>query len=219
MANILVLVPMKKNMHEELKRINFNIILTMIASTSHNCSVVIEHSGSDAGLPPHPARASHVGRIRYDMIAKHLHAHDYVFWLDADIVSVNPPKLLEYLVNLSEGTHITAPAVMLQNKNCWYDTAGFIHNEKRGKRTPPYWEGIQATKGVVELNGSVGCVYLVPSKYYTKTDSDFVVENPLFTEHYPVCSYARTQGAKLLVNLDLEVHHAWLPQYGEAWHK
>ena len=160
----------------------------------------------------------------------------HVIWMDADIVRYEP-DLFERLVETSiKYNAVTAPCIFLDDSNGkvparrWYDTAGFIDNNQRAVIYHPWFAGVKPAEGLpwpqqafvpygteYEVDGSVGCVYCVPWEVYTDGASHHFV-NPTVTEHYPVCQHARTMGKKLLVCLELEVYHAYLPDYGEAFH-
>lgn len=151
----------------------------------------------------------------------------HVLWMDADIISY-APDLCERLLITSTALHsVVAPCVLLdgaERGKCyshrWYDTAGFVYNNHTAQTnfpwfpiSGPWWEN-----SLVEMNGSVGCVYIVPWTVYNTGGKYAVPDDLRFTEHYPVCQHAIRMGYKLLVDLQQTVYHAFLPDFGIKFH-
>lgn len=183
----------------------------------------------------HADRARHISSIRNAMIlevatAVGLHTAladlTHVIWMDADVVRY-PEDLFYRLLDISDKHNaVTAPKVLLDDTNGrtppgrWYDTAGFIHKGQRAGLWFPYFLGERNDKPLpelMELDGSVGCVYCVPWRVYAEGACHHF-DTETTTEHYSVCQHARRMGLKLLVLTEAAAYHAYLPDYGEAFH-
>lgn len=158
------------------------------------------------------------------LIDKHLRPkHDYVLWLDVDLVSV-PRDLIEQLLSVStEG--IVAPFVFVEktsphampdfNSGGWfYDVGGFKRNGMFADAWPPYFS--QMNGNVMEME-SVGCCYIVPAYLYHPYGLRYAPKGNE-VEHLSFCDAARAIGVQIFANPALKVEHAFLPKYGEAWH-
>jgi GT2 family glycosyltransferase len=160
---------------------------------------------------------------RNELIARHLQPwHTHVLWLDVDIIEI-PPDLVERLLAVSDenGGAIVAPmvwmekvgdgAVSLQHGGWFYDTGGFVKNGERAS----FLDGVPGEEAVAEMD-SVGCVYLAPAQLYR--DGAKYRPRGDEVEHLSFCRQAREWGVKVLAVRDLNVTHAYLPNYGERWH-
>jgi glycosyltransferase involved in cell wall biosynthesis len=136
--------------------------------------------------------------------------HDYVLWIDADIVEY-PPDLLTRLYNANPGG-IAAPAPLVEDTELFYDTYGFIENGDYVSAHPPYFK---STDRFVHLD-CVGCTYLIPaSLYHTGVRYSATPER---TEHESVMRQARHENISIVCDRELIIYHANLPKYGLAWH-
>jgi len=230
MNNILMLVPMKPNLHPALKarcRENCDRIRKL---SHHLVEVVIDESGpGDGHVKTLEERVTHTSAIKNAMIAKYLNRArcSHVFWMDSDIWYISP-MIIDNLLQRSEGHEILAPCVMgwfpirlpntLAKCGSWYDTAGFV--TMKGKNlnflSPHGYENQLDSTGRVEMDG-VGCVYLVPAEVYLAGAKHENV--PGFTDHLAICRFARRIGVKSYLVPDEFVFHAYLPDFGEALHK
>lgn len=183
----------------------------------------------------HVERARHISAVRNAMILDlatkagacyALAELTHVIWMDVDIVRYAPDLFFKLLLVSTEHNAVTAPRVLLDDSSGkthpgrWYDTAGFIHRGMRATLGFPWFTGERNDEPLPELlevDGSVGCVYCVPWKVYENGASHHF-DTERTTEHYPVCQFARRMGMKLLVLTKETAWHAYLPDYGEAFH-
>lgn len=140
--------------------------------------------------------------------------HDYVLWLDADLVEF-PPDLPQQLLTARRGgqqTNIIAPLVLIEGTTLFYDTHGF--RELHGARVqaePPYFQH----PGHDVLLASVGCCYLAPAWLYLSGIR--YAPTPNHTEHWSVMQAARDRGVAIHCYPEVVVYHANLPHYGQEF--
>ena len=159
------------------------------------------------------------------LINNHLRAdHDYVLWVDVDIVWY-PENLVESLLGIVDRYSrpiIVAPMVMVEkldpalppseeNGGWFYDVGGFIFRGEQTNRWYPHWPSTDAFLSM----DSVGACYLVPAFLYRQgvrycPEGDSV-------EHNSFMKLARQHGVQPIAHTKLEVHHAYLPKYGQWW--
>lgn len=160
-----------------------------------------------------------VGRARNHVIEQQLlRRHEYVLWIDADIVRY-PADILTTL-HAANPDGITAPAVMIEDDNKFYDWAAFVEQDDAGDLVTfspeaPYWrfpDRIQ--NGRLELAG-VGSMYLMPAWPYKLGARH--ADTP-WTDHWPICETVRRANSKVVCLTEVRVDHAELPRYGEPWH-
>lgn len=230
---VAILCPMRVDLPAAIVTKQFELLGNMVA---YNSSVDIHtHVCVDTWpeLPPggkHRDRAISIAEVRQAYIAR-IHGWatppSHVLWMDADIIGYKP-DLCERLLLASTAFHsVVAPCVFLdgaERGKCqthrWYDTAGFVYNNHTAQTlfpwfpiSGPWWENT-----LVELNGSVGCVYIVPWTVFNTGGKYTAPDDLRFTEHYPVCQHAIRMGYKLLVDLQQTVFHAYLPDFGIKFH-
>lgn len=148
--------------------------------------------------------------------------HDYVLWMDVDLVKV-PADLIEQLLKVSEEA-IVAPFVYVEKRNeyaqadwdnggWFYDTGGFCRGIEFAHPFWPHFQGYAG--GLIELS-SVGCCYIVPAWLYRKGLRYSVTGNEV--EHLSFCDSARQAGVRVFATDETHVLHAFLPRHGEQWH-
>jgi hypothetical protein len=148
-------------------------------------------------------------------------SHTHVLWLDVDLVDV-PADLIERLLVISK-TDIVAPFVFVETLNAlrgpsmdnggwFYDTGGFIQDGKEAEAFPPHFSG---NTRLMELD-SVGCCYLAPAWLYR--EGLRYEPNGDDVEHKSFMKAARERGVHVLATDSVQVKHAFLPRFGEAWH-
>lgn len=224
---ILVAIPLKPTLNLGLKRLAFEKAMALsTANAPHELTVQFDFRPV-AGLPGDNTPWSRVARARNALLdSVRVEAFDYVLWIDADVVDY-PPNLPSRLLAANPGG-VTAPMVLIEGSDVFYDWAAFImkgkdhiapHDRRRmGGRNmdprPPYWPA-QPTGDVVELD-CVGTVVMVPTRMYL--EGARYEDHPAFTDHYPICKKMRELGGKVCVDRTTTVRHADLPKWGEAWH-
>jgi hypothetical protein len=101
--------------------------------------------------------------------------------------------------------------VSIPNGGWFYDTGGFV--DLAGQYAD-FVHGIGGQEDEVEMQ-SVGCVYLAPAELYRQGCRYAPVGNEV--EHLSFMRQARALGTRVLATRKLNVTHAYLPKYGEAW--
>lgn len=196
---------------------------------------------------PHPDRASRIAELRNQVVEEFVmnsptNEHATVIWVDADIIGGCSPTVLADLVKKSTRHRaIIAPSVFLQpgdgtpcdpylgasehsiylrenHKLRWYDTAGFVHNDKKATNCYPWLLVPETPTGIVEVNGSVGCLYAMPAKPFFQGVRFDAPQNKEYTEHYVLCQEAFKKNVNVLWDHGLFVVHANLPLFGEKFH-
>jgi hypothetical protein len=215
-VNILVLIPVKRNLPPSLLRICRRLAGRLSGENpEHDLEIVFDSRGpGDEGLAGRPLsdRSEVLARLRQSVIDAHLQdRHEAVLWIDSDIVEY-PPDLPGELVARSGGG-VAAPVVLLEGQeDRFYDTAGFVEAGEPARLWPPWFD----QPGPVFDLDSVGSVYLVSARVYREGGRHRVT--PGFTEHHSVCRRARELGLPVRAFGDLVALHANLPWYGEVFH-
>lgn len=247
MNKLAILIPFNPNVTDELKQeirevlqknlsirdvpfdgvvqVRENLFVYMDANAPNKPSVIKCHR--DRALYIAKIRDGFIDRFRDDFERKGI---THVLWHDADVIRF-PEWMFDRLWELSiKEKAITAPCVLLDNIKAkgtchplrWYDTAGFIHNKCMTETEPPWFNGMEwPLPDVVELNGSIGCVYCVPWVIYKEggVKHEWIeIYGKQFTEHYPICQVGRQMGYKLLVDTKIRAYHAFFPAYKEIFH-
>lgn len=160
---------------------------------------------------------------RNQLIERYLRPeHDWVLWLDADIIET-PPDLIERLMDVStrHGLGIAAPMIWMErvrpgpvgfdNGGWFYDTGGFV--DEAGLYAD-FYAGVMGDEPEVGMM-SVGCVYLVPAWLYREGLRYHPTGDQV--EHMSFCLSARDKGLEVVATRDVNVTHAYLPEWGETW--
>jgi hypothetical protein len=174
---------------------------------------------------------SKVTRVRNRMLDQQRHrweTFDYILWIDADVFKF-PSDLVKRLLAVDAGDKgITAPMVLIDGTEQFYDWSAFIQSGKshiqpenrsniQGRNLqpdPPYWQ-VNPFLNIVPMD-CVGSCYLVHTDIYKSGVRH--QDHPSFTDHFPICEAARRMHRHVVVVTDLVVYHAFLPQFGEEWH-
>lgn len=223
---LLVLIPLKSNMPEVLKKRCFEQAEALRIRLGSRVDVKIDERGpGDMGIRCHKDRAAHVSWIRQTILDEHLKPyHTGVLWIDADIRY--DAETVERMMDYPDD--VIAPMVLQEDKNDpgksegvekWYDTMGFIEKEKRHAS---FYKPFFSHEGpIVELE-SVGAFYIVPADVFragARYDSPGEMRDLAnFTEHYFICQAAKEMGKRVICDMRLKVYHPHLEEYGERPH-
>jgi hypothetical protein len=225
---VAILCLVKPNMADKLWLAcfeNLSHVMRACGREGYDTTLFLEVSEGDQEIHGQAARGEHIGRIRQRLINRHLrgkkHLINWVFWMDADINGISDFNIIPRLIDVSRRHKaIVAPTILVEpaGDKRWYDTTGFIHNERKASPTLPWMSPheIGGEPGLWALNGSVGCCYLFP--YQLLADDCQYRGHPCWTEHYPFCQDAIARGFKLIWDSTQIVVHARLPWYGERFH-
>ena len=231
MSKILVLVPMKPNLHPELKLIcRENAQRLQEGSSGFFLDIKIDERGSgDGHVKNHNERVAHTAAIRQAMVDEYLTDHDYVLWWDADLTII-PNNLIGNLFSYyPDHEHaILAPWVYTENTKkdndpCFYDTSGFIYKDHDGtlqkfnNHRPVITQGMVEHYYAYDMEG-VGCCCIIPSQVYKLGAKHVPADISNYTDWYSVCQFAKSKGFVVLSLPFVLVWHADLNHYGEGWH-
>jgi tetratricopeptide (TPR) repeat protein len=213
--NILVLVPVKPNLHIALKQRARELAQRLPeANPGLTFELVFDERGpGDKAVRDLEGRVLLTAPIRQQLIDEFLKPeHHAVLWVDADLVSY-PADLPTHLLRRNP-LGVSAPVVLLDHHaDRFYDVAGFVENGQWARVNYPWFN----QKGPeFDLDG-VGCIYLVPTKVYHAGGRHENV--PGFTDHLAVCSMAKRLGMPVRAYGDLKAYHAYLPDFGESFHE
>lgn len=212
MTTILIATPIAPSTPATLRHVNETMVSDMIAAS---IGIVFEVARDDAAIvvPDAAPRYSRHAAARNHLIDTCLRdAHDYVLWIDADIVAAPPTLPRDLLIHGG----IAAPAVLLDRcGERFYDIGGFLERGQRTNLYPPYW----SQPGPIVRLDSVGCVYLIPAWLYR---AGLRYAPPPHghpgVEHWSVMSEAARRGVPIVADMRLRAYHAWLPDYGLELH-
>lgn len=224
--NTLIVLLVKPSLSKIIYKKTLDCLTNLILSTKKtNISLIIDSNlekSDDTDITPW----SKVTRIRQRIIDEYNWTKfTHIFWIDADVVDF-PATILDDLLSTNPNG-ITAPLVLIETTNIFYDTCAFILKNKsnieplnkniiKGRNidtTPPYVES--GMGDIIEMD-SVGSFLLVNVDVYK---SGATYENhPAFTDHFSICRLASNIGRKVILNKNLIVYHAYLTNYGEPWH-
>lgn len=163
-------------------------------------------------------------RARNELLERFLRPyHEWVLWIDADIIEY-PANMLRVLMGISEANDraIVAPMVWVERVvedappdipvgGWFYDTGGFVRDDGT---YADFVTGVEGDGDEIEML-SVGCVYLAPADIYRRGVRYEPVGNEV--EHLSAMRQARALGTKVLATKKINVIHAYLPRWGEAW--
>lgn len=146
--------------------------------------------------------------------------HDYVFWIDPDIVRC-PENIIERLLEI-ESENIIAPYVFIEpcDENPWkferfFDIDFFIDADgnKYNFKYPYHNTRKEDDKYACS---SVGTCMLVPADVYRKGAK----YNPMDYrgDHVSFCESAAKLGYKTFSTDEIIIEHAFLPKYGLEFH-
>ncbi len=206
MANILVLIPINPKLNPELiKRCKFLVDKLKIANPNHNLEIIYDSRGPGKNTESFTKFVLDMAEIRQELVDEYLKPqHDYVFWIDADLVSY-PPNLISELIKRNPDG-ISAPIVLYEgHKNKFYDLTGFVQEDRWCEPYPPYFS---QPGPIYDLEG-VGCIYLIPADIYRKGAKHQLTFG--FTEHLSVCHAAKKMGKNVIAYQDLVAVHAFSP--------
>lgn len=228
MIPLLVAVTVNDTMHPDLQARAMELIRYLMAEPRNRKLFDMELAWYGEFIEPGPPGSGKWYRLaeaRNRLLDAYLRPeHDYVLWVDADLVDypADLPALL-YEAN----PDITAPMIFLEGtEDIFYDTLGFVENRSRTSRHPPYFRHLNG-QALYDLDG-VGCTYLIPADIlrdvrYESLPVDYERDGPSVwrtghTDHWPVMREARRRGLRVACLTTVRAYHADLPKYGEAFH-
>lgn len=145
--------------------------------------------------------------------------HDYIFWIDSDIVEF-PPDIIQKLLKL-ENKHPIAPFVYIENceENPWKWQRFFDISVFRTLRGEQFdWRDAPPARATPEINGkykvsSVGTCVLEPSDIYLKHKIGF---DPFFNTNEWIYHFEKAGciGYHIFATDEIRIFHAFLPRYG-----
>ena len=164
-------------------------------------------------------------RVRNAIIEKFLTPDiTHVLWFDADVVKWDN-DVIEKLLAITRKDAV-APYVFIEDNEWWdfkrfYDISGFrdLSGAKFDFKPPRY--NILSGDLTCEVS-SIGTVCLVPAGFHRN-----ITYNPYYLdpedpsggiEHNFFFKQVRALGGKVWATPEVEVRHAFLPKYGEAFH-
>ena len=231
MHRVVVLVPMRPSLNPLLQERCWQLAHSLVGGCPHLDLTFVFDCQRETKQESDYTPWSKVTRCRNRMTKTiDTQAFDYVAWIDADVVDY-PPDILARLIHVNPNG-VTAPMVLVENSDRFYDTAAFIvfgtcHRDPNNRaflsgrnltHTPPYWSGEPSTD-VVQMD-CVGTFYVCPAAVYR--DGLQHTDHPSFTDHFVLCAKARADLMPVVVDRRLTVYHADLgsDRYeGESWHK
>lgn len=229
MSDILLVLIIKPQMHPWLQR-NAIEKATDVALTNegHNVSIHIDRRPITLSQTEQRTPWSKVTLARNRVLQNiQFWDYEYLLWVDADVTDY-PCDMPSRFIELNPDG-ITAPLILIEGSNTFYDFAASImagcdHIEPTNRsrlvgrnlqHEYPYWP-VEPTERFVDMD-CVGTITLVPTDIYLN-NSDAYEDHPAFTDHYPICKMARSEGKRVGIDRGTIAYHANLPQYGEAWH-
>jgi len=227
MKSVLAIIPIKPQMNPQLKWMAMERAYAMVGENPALDMGIFIDARAEPSQPGDCRVWSKVARVRNKVLGSiDLAKWDYLLWIDADIIEY-PPDLPARLIEANpEG--MTAPIVLVEESNRFYDWAAFIIAGKDSVRPadrsrivgrnlqhePPYWPE-EPKEELVEM-ACVGAVTMVPTWVYRQGVT--YLDHPAFTDHYPIARFVRDCGKRVICHRGVKVAHAELPRYGEAWH-
>jgi len=214
-ASVLALIPLKADMHADLKTRALELAYRMPAANPDINMLTVFDWRRLLRDPDDSTPWSKVTRVRNSLVdCFNLSAFTHVLWIDADLVEY-PADLPTRLLQTNRDGVSSLPVFIEDKENEFYDTAGFVGiDQKHWEVFAPHHEGISGLD-VVKVS-CVGCVYTVPVEIYLSGAKH--IDHPTKTDHWSICQAAIKAGKTITVDMRLRALHANLPKYGEAWH-
>lgn len=216
MTNILFAIPMKSDLHPILKRRYMNIVSKLVEATNYHVDVGYYREGTN-GQGYNQERYSLVANARNATLDTYLKDyHDYVFWLDSDVLFVSDYDIINKMVDISK---CNKSVVGIRNHldgqmPMWYDIAGYVQGGNWFKQQPPYckYDRLNNYNNTLTVPGldSVGLCYLIPACVYQEQRYE-ITEG--YTEHYSVCAKAKELGYNIECILSEYVVHCNHSEY------
>ena len=213
--SVLALIPLKADMHADLKRRALELAGRMPEANPGLDLVTVFDWRRLAKDPADSTPWSKVTRVRNTLLdCFKLSAFTHVLWIDADLVEY-PADLPTRLLQANPHGVSSCPVFIEDREDQFYDTAGYVGlDDKHWEVFAPHHEDVPGNE-IVEVS-CVGCLYTVPTPVYVAGARH--TDHPTNTDHWSVCQAARRMGRTVTVDMRLRALHANLPKYGEAWH-
>jgi glycosyltransferase involved in cell wall biosynthesis len=165
---------------------------------------MIENTFHSTGDPFSPH-----AQARNYLLDQCLDGHDLVMWIDADLVDY-PADIITQLDRANPGG-VTAPMVLVEGTDQFYDTYGYRQNGRQVGHISPYFRPFGR---LIDMD-EVGCAYLIPACVYLDRRYE---TTPGHTEHASIMAAALDNDLKVACFTGMTIYHADLPLYGEQWH-
>lgn len=213
--NILAAIPVKKSLNEKLRERMIQQADELakqpdVTVAIHENEPIVE---AIAGRSDYVLKRSmNLCHARNTLLDKYLKPeHEYVMWIDADIV--NYPEDLPHRLLREVEVGICAPMILIEGTERYYDT--YTHLDWRGtpaRAAAPYFDD----DGDLVAMSCVGGCYLIPAEihramHYTPSGGPGM-------EHLTLMRVAKKMGFDIYVSRRVKVYHADLPKWGEAYH-
>ncbi len=206
--NVLVAIPYKADMPTVLVDKMDELVERLYFNTP-GFGLQVAKFSKELNTPKIPYAAPQAA-ARNALLDAHLKTfHDYVMWIDADLVDY-PADIIRRLYSVNP-FGITAPAVLIEGGDTFYDTYGFVEDGHKVRPRPPYFDN---TDTVIPME-AVGCAYLAPAWLYLAGYR--YSTTPDHTEHYSIMREAKAHNIKIVCDTNTVVYHANLPKYGLNW--
>ena len=187
-------------LHAELPRANPGLRLDVAVYENR----ISPPAGSDA-FTAH-------AQARNELLARYLRPdHDYILWVDADVVAY-PPDLPTRLLAVHPAA-VVAPLVLIEGTQMFYDVFGF--RALGGAQVMAMWAPGPGNVSPAQL-AEVGTCYLIPAEVYRRGAG--YTPTPGHTEHASVMAAARAFQCPVLCDTTTTIYHADLGTLGLPWH-
>ena len=213
--NILAAIPVKKSLNEALRA---RMAIQADALAKQNGITVAIHENEPVveairGRADYVLKRSmnlcHARNSLLDIYLKP--EHEFVMWIDADIVDYPEDLALRLLREVSDG--VIAPMILIEGTDRYYDT--YTHIDLKGtpaRAATPYFD---VDDDLIPMSCVGGC-YLMPAEvhramHYTPSGGPGM-------EHLTLMRVAKKMGFDIFVTRRVKVYHADLPKWGEIYH-
>jgi hypothetical protein len=211
MKRVLVAIPYKPDLHDHLYHRMIELSDALIwGNPDYQIDIMrVCEKFVFTGKEPYAHPQATVRNALLDKFLKP--EHDLVMWIDADMVDY-PADIITQLDRANPGG-VTAPIVLVEGSNQFYDTYGYVQEGKKVRPWPPYFFPSQDRR-LITMD-AVGCAYLIPAEVYR---NGRYTTTPEHTEHMSICRLAGALGLPIMCYTEMVIYHADLPRYGLNWH-
>lgn len=207
--NILVLQPIRPTNPPALRSVA-SALLARLPAANPGMAFDIRQDDSAIPIPKHDSLYMRHATVRNYMLDTYLQDyHDFVFWIDSDLVAYDAD--LPSVLHAANPGGITAPMAVLDHyPDRFYDIGGFVERGRRANMERPWFE---QTGDVLALD-SVGCCYLAPAALYHSGVRYAPPPSDYYVEHWSVMRAAARRGYAIRALATAVAVHAWLPDFG-----